>query len=201
MPVVFDVVYLTSVRFWSLQKWDQKVNNRTTRWPNTKVMLYCLGQIWCLPLVFSDELKWKPRVVMINLIATKLSTLKLVYSEKATLFCEISTLLLSIIHTDKSKVEILQSFMAFSEYMNFNYAQLQWTFISIYFSWAENSTAKMTSTSFRGLPDLLSSAYDEKKSSLGIEQPSSDDISPAITFQVSVSSFPQQWGNFFSEGA
>ena len=146
MPVVFDVVYLTSVRFWSLQKWDQKVNNRTIRWPNTKVMLYCLGQIWCLPLVFSDELKWKPRVVMINLIATKLSTLKLVYSEKATLFCEISTLLLSIIHTDKSKVEILQSFMAFSEYMNFNYAQLQWTFISIYFSWAENSTAKMTST-------------------------------------------------------
>ena len=59
----------------------------------------------------------------------------------------------------------------------------------------------MTSISFRGLPDLLSSAYDEKKSSLGIEQPSSDDISPAITFQVSVSSFPQQWGEILSEGA
>ena len=51
------------------------------------------------------------------------------------------------------------------------------------------------------LPDLLSSAYDEKKSSLGIEQPSSDDISPAITFQVSVSSFPQQWGKIIFEGA
>ena len=33
--------------------------------------------------------------------------------------CEISTLLLSTVHTDKSKVEISQNFVAFSEYMNF----------------------------------------------------------------------------------
>ena len=46
--------------------------------------------------------------------------LKLVYSEKATKFYEISTLLLSTVHTDKSKVEISQNFVAFSEYMNFN---------------------------------------------------------------------------------
>ena len=45
---------------------------------------------------------------------------KFVYSEKATNFCEISTLLLSTVHTDKSKVEISQNFVAFSEYMNFN---------------------------------------------------------------------------------
>ena len=44
---------------------------------------------------------------------------KFLYSEKVTKFCEISTLLLSTIHTDKSKVEISQNFMAFSEYMNF----------------------------------------------------------------------------------
>ena len=44
---------------------------------------------------------------------------KFVYSEKATKFCEISTLLLSTVHTDKSKVEISQNFVAFSEYMNF----------------------------------------------------------------------------------
>ena len=31
-----------------------------------------------------------------------------------------STLLLSTVYTDKSKVEILQNFVAFSEYMNFN---------------------------------------------------------------------------------
>ena len=30
-----------------------------------------------------------------------------------------STLLLSIVHTDKSKVEISQNFVAFSEYINF----------------------------------------------------------------------------------
>ena len=45
--------------------------------------------------------------------------LKFVYFEKATKFCEISTLLLSTVHTDKSNVDILQSFVAFSEYMNF----------------------------------------------------------------------------------
>ena len=47
--------------------------------------------------------------------------IKFVYSEKATKFCEISTLLLSTVHTDKSKVEISQNFVAFSEYMNFTY--------------------------------------------------------------------------------
>ena len=44
---------------------------------------------------------------------------KLVYSEKARKFCEISTLLLSTVHTDISKVEISQNYVAFSEYMNF----------------------------------------------------------------------------------
>ena len=46
--------------------------------------------------------------------------MKFVYSEKATKFCEIFTLLLSTVHTDKSKVKILQNFVTFSEYMNFN---------------------------------------------------------------------------------
>ena len=45
--------------------------------------------------------------------------IKFVYSEKATKFCEISPLLLSTVHTDKSKGEISQNFVAFSEYMNF----------------------------------------------------------------------------------
>ena len=35
-------------------------------------------------------------------------TSKFVYSEKATKFCKICTLLLSTVHTDKSKVEICQ---------------------------------------------------------------------------------------------
>ena len=46
-------------------------------------------------------------------------TLKFIYSEKATKFCEISTSLLITVHTVKSKLEILQNFVAFSEYMNF----------------------------------------------------------------------------------
>ena len=41
------------------------------------------------------------------------------YSEKATKFCEISTLLLSYVVPVKNKVEISQNFVAFSEYMSF----------------------------------------------------------------------------------
>ena len=49
------------------------------------------------------------------------SGLKFVYSEKATKFFEIFPLLLSTVHTDKSKAEISQNFVAFSEYTNFNH--------------------------------------------------------------------------------
>ena len=47
-----------------------------------------------------------------------LGLLKFIYSEKATKFCEISTLFLSYVVPVKSKVEILQKFVAFSEYRN-----------------------------------------------------------------------------------
>ena len=40
------------------------------------------------------------------------------YSEKATNFCEISTVDLSYVVTVKSTVEISQNFVTFSEYMN-----------------------------------------------------------------------------------
>ena len=45
--------------------------------------------------------------------------LKFIFSEKATKFCDIFTLLLSTVHTVKSKLKISQNFVAFSEYMNF----------------------------------------------------------------------------------
>ena len=45
--------------------------------------------------------------------------LKFIYSEKATIFFEISTIDLSYIVMVKSTVEISQNFVAFSEYMNF----------------------------------------------------------------------------------
>ena len=44
---------------------------------------------------------------------------KFIYSEKASKFCEIFTLLLSYVVPVKSKVKILKNFVAFSEYMNF----------------------------------------------------------------------------------
>ena len=47
--------------------------------------------------------------------------IKFIYSEKATKFCEIFTLLLSYVVPVKIKVEISQNFVPFSEYMNFMY--------------------------------------------------------------------------------
>ena len=52
-------------------------------------------------------------------ILSELTFLKFIYSEKATKFCEISTVDLSYVVTIKSTVEISQNFVAFSEYMNF----------------------------------------------------------------------------------
>ena len=42
-----------------------------------------------------------------------------IYSEKATHFCEISSINVSYVVTVKSTVDISQNFVAFSEYMNF----------------------------------------------------------------------------------
>ena len=72
-------------------------------------------KIYCPFLI--DELLLQ-KLPVTNVISPRLQ-LKFVYSEKATKFCEISTLLLSTVHTDKNKVEISQNFVAFSEYMNF----------------------------------------------------------------------------------
>ena len=53
---------------------------------------------------------------MVKVLADQL---KFIYSEKATKICKISTLLFSYVVPVKSKVEILQNFVVFSEYMNF----------------------------------------------------------------------------------
>ena len=49
----------------------------------------------------------------------KCNQLKFIYSEKATKFLEISTLLLTGTTQGKSKVEISRNFVAFSDNMNF----------------------------------------------------------------------------------
>ena len=48
-----------------------------------------------------------------------LGFLKFIYSEKATKFCKIFPLLLTVCVVVKSKGKISQNFVAFSEYMNF----------------------------------------------------------------------------------
>ena len=52
-------------------------------------------------------------------LIVKIVRLKFIYSEKATIFCEISMVDLSYVATVKSTLEILQNFVAFLEYMNF----------------------------------------------------------------------------------
>ena len=47
------------------------------------------------------------------------SLVKFIYSDEATKFCKIFALLLSYVVPVKSKVKILQNFVAFSEYVNF----------------------------------------------------------------------------------
>ena len=56
---------------------------------------------------------------MYVIFCLKIKVIKFIYSEKATKFCEISTLLLSYVVLVKREVEISQNFVAFSEYMNF----------------------------------------------------------------------------------
>ena len=58
------------------------------------------------------------RKLVVN-VMTFFSTIKFIYSEKATKFCEIFTLRLAYVVPIKSKGKISQNFVAFSEFMNF----------------------------------------------------------------------------------
>ena len=67
-------------------------------------------------------------------IASTSIWLKFIYSERATKCCEIYSVDLSYVVTVKSTVEISQNFVAFSEYMNFNYLfyqDIQWILLGI----------------------------------------------------------------------
>ena len=68
---------------------------------------------------------------------------KFIYSEKATKFCEIFTLLLTTIHTVKSKMKILQNFVAFSEYMNLVWLLVR-SAIRITPLWISRSSAELS---------------------------------------------------------
>ena len=57
----------------------------------------------------------------VAILFAQLGRLKFINSEKATKFWEIFPLLLTTVHTVKSKGKMSQSFVAFWEYMNFIY--------------------------------------------------------------------------------
>ena len=88
--------------------------------PSTKV---CEGKFGFRPMKFGYLLKKDYCMIIMQsawiCFLFKTFGLKFIYSEKATTFCKISTLLLSYVVPVKSKVEISQNFVAFSEYMNF----------------------------------------------------------------------------------
>ena len=67
-------------------------------------------------------------------VCTIFFILKFIYSEKATEFCEIFSLLLSYVVPVKSKGKISQNFVAVSEYMIFKVLPGLWTFSPIFIS-------------------------------------------------------------------
>ena len=92
---------------------------------------------------FVSSMKIGMKTIFAFGLKNKNEKVKFIYSEKATNFCEISTVDLSYVVTVKSTVEISQSFVAFSEYMNFTYSfkdesllvlirQYQFLFASLY---------------------------------------------------------------------
>ena len=62
-----------------------------------------------------------------SLISGTFVEIEFIYSEKATKFCEIFFLVLYVVPV-KSRVEISQNFVAFSEYMNSNMILGVWSY-------------------------------------------------------------------------
>ena len=73
-----------------------------------------------LSIVLSERISVSGRIHRISYYySPNIITVKFIYFEKATKFTKIFTLLLTTVHTVKSKVKILQNVVAFSEFMNF----------------------------------------------------------------------------------
>ena len=87
-------------------------------WPKEKFLnrLYLMKEMYNN---YEDEDDWDLPEEKDPFQARNYRKLKFIYSEKATKFCEIFTLLLSYVVPVKSKVKISQNFVAFSEYINF----------------------------------------------------------------------------------
>ena len=76
----------------------------------------CLMTAWWLPDDYLMTTWWLSNDDLV----------KFIYSEKATKFCEIFPLLLTVCTAVKSKGKISQNFVAFSKYMNFKHKSSQY---------------------------------------------------------------------------
>ena len=88
-----------------------------------------LSIMWCLNSFVAESSSQS------RLIYASTSQIKFIYSEKATKFCEIFPLLLTVCTVVKSKGKISQNFVAFSEYMNFMTSSLHSASISQILVW------------------------------------------------------------------
>ena len=75
-------------------------------------------------VIFQKCLLSRTKVLLIEYCG-RLS-IKFIYSEKATNFCKISTVHLTYIETVTSMVDILQNFVALSEFINFKKQHILW---------------------------------------------------------------------------
>ena len=78
-----------------------------------------LDQILSAEFLSKTFLEVKIGINQGDTLPSLLSLIKFTYFEKTTKFSEIFTLLFSYVVPIKTKVKILQNFVAFSEYMNF----------------------------------------------------------------------------------
>ena len=85
------------------------------------------------------------------LVYFRFQSLKFTYSEKATNFCEISAGDFCYVVTVKSTVEILQNFVAFSEYMNFTSIQQESNLRLLFFRKPHEDHMFRNETFFRSL--------------------------------------------------
>ena len=97
---------------------ESKNNNKQT---HSKLMKNSLKKSWKYSKNKVWVICWIPWTASkMTKIMERMISVKFIYSEKATKFRKIFTLLLSCVMPVKSKVKISQNFVAFSEYMNFN---------------------------------------------------------------------------------
>ena len=85
---------------------------------NTYIWLFVKVTKYIYFILFFREPKFSVDVEIIDAIQKIYWLLKFIYSQKATQFCKISTVDLTVTIQDKSMVVISRKFVAFSEYMN-----------------------------------------------------------------------------------